>query len=1030
MRCQKLISAQASETCTYPEVSGEVEIELRWVRDESGGGPAAPLYKLHIRNMSASILESDSDFVLDGAARLGLHTALTKCAPINEKTLVRLDLCILRAASLDPSRVGIGHPFVIVRCNDSEVHRTPARWSTLSPTWSRGASVVCFQIPSVASGTPYGLSVEVWCATTSTARACCLGRIPLMPTKLLDHGREYEHQLLAGALILTWRQLRPKTLEFPAELKFSRDEAASSAAKELSYTLQISNWTVYPQTEGAYICASLGSASAISDEGCLELMAEPSCFTSLEELQIEVKSKGEIGHNSKCGECLIPLQAHWIGDKEPHQLVQMLTHTTSGLLGHLAFSIQVRCRRPHKAKHDGTRTTRELERLSVLHALRRSAEYAKRASQDAIGAFERAADSTERKALSATQGVCRREAMRAMSRLQHSIELGILYDGVRSEVTAGGAVEQRNGHKTKCAAPRSEITTGSAVAQQHASRETSCSARPSSLAIKHRELAHVRIDIRIDPTEKLGIIWGDVERDELAALVANRSGFSARVTSTPHARVSHEMSLQFANANDQRSRSVERNYSEADDMSEAMNQYRSTFSSLEPLLARISVVDEELIKLSAGSKSHARTLALRAGRNLTVLGLRKGMQAARLGVCLGWRAVSLNGRELGCREHLSTALNAPMEEMILTFTARIECRHQFHALRNLKRYLVATKRCEEVSQVTAAAREKTISLDLRKQLGISWTTATGGHGHSKGGLEVKVVMPNLDHIRGGMILTRVASRPVHDEEDFSDILDSLRSTYTYVVNFDFMLPRHVHKRVIFFDARQDFGALFQGDSILRLLPNAPATKARVRPGWILLSVNGLAVTGGASPVALLADLRRRASDHGDPFSQATTARHTELVFNVAVDDLISLFINPRNPGIDWTFLPRTTKENSSCNELGGDVFVKEVVNGTGRPKRGWRLIKIEYNNAQHFPASPGAMMAAFEHATNLGQEEVKVTFDCAEEDDGCDRDNVIGDGRNATPEDLVPPPEACGTRNLPVVELPVVEPSIYLHIIN
>ena len=255
-------------------------------------------------------------------------------------------------------------------------------------------------------------------------------------------------------------------------------------------------------------------------EAFLELMAEPSCFTSVEELQIEVKSKGETGDNSKYGECFIPLQTHWVGDKEPHQLVQMLTHPTGGLRGHLTFSIQVR-RCLNKAKYDDEiRTTRELKHLSALHALRQSAEYAKRASQDATSAFERAADSIERRALSATQAVCRREAMRAMSRLQHSIELGMFYDGVRSEITTE-TVEQRAGHGTTCAAPRSEITAGSAVAQQHAGRETSRRALPSSsLAIKHRELAHVRMDIRIDPTENLGIIWGDVERDELAALAA------------------------------------------------------------------------------------------------------------------------------------------------------------------------------------------------------------------------------------------------------------------------------------------------------------------------------------------------------------------------------------------------------------------------------------------------------------------------------------------------------------------------------
>ena len=105
-----------------------------------------------------------------------------------------------------------------------------------------------------------------------------------------------------------------------------------------------------------------------------------------------------------------------------------------------------------------------------------------------------------------------------------------------------------------------------------------------------------------------------------------------------------------------------------------------------------------------------------------------------------------------------------------------------------------------------------------------------------------------------------------------------------------------------------------------------------------------------------------------------------------------------------------------------------MVNGTGRPRRGWRLVKIEYNDAQHFPASPGAMLAAFENATNLRQEEVKVTFDCAEEEDFHADFHADGhdvhDGHDDTPEGD-PLSEAFGTPNLPVVE-----PSIYLTIID
>ena len=123
---------QASES--YPVVSGELEVELRWVRSQLTFIPE-PLYKLHIGDMSAAILSSES-ILLDGSARLGVHTAMIKRAPIADKTLVCSNLCILRATSLDPNSVGIGHPFVVVRCNDSEVHRTPAQWSTLNPTWS------------------------------------------------------------------------------------------------------------------------------------------------------------------------------------------------------------------------------------------------------------------------------------------------------------------------------------------------------------------------------------------------------------------------------------------------------------------------------------------------------------------------------------------------------------------------------------------------------------------------------------------------------------------------------------------------------------------------------------------------------------------------------------------------------------------------------------------------------------------------------------------------------------------------------
>ena len=44
------------------------------------------------------------------------------------------------------------------------------------------------------------------------------------------------------------------------------------------------------------------------------------------------------------------------------------------------------------------------------------------------------------------------------------------------------------------------------------------------------------------------------------------------------------------------------------------------------------------------------------------------------------------------------------------------------------------------------------------------------------------------------------------------------------------------------------------------------------------------------------------------------------------------------------------------------------------------------------------MLAAFENATNLRQEEVKVTFDCAEEEDFHADGHDVHDGHDDTPE--------------------------------
>ena len=138
-------------------------------------------------------------------------------------------------------------------------------------------------------------------------------------------------------------------------------------------------------------------------------------------------------------------------------------------------------------------------------------------------------------------------------------------------------------------------------------------------------------------------------------------------------------------------------------------------------------------------------------------------------------------------------------------------------------------------------------------------------------------------IRGGWLLERIASMPVHDEGDLSEAISSLRSTRTFVVNFDFIAPRYLNKRIIRIDARKELGVASWGknNEVTGLNPNSVATKTKIRVGWILLAINGESLSGNSSPSAVLTEIRLRANDRIDPLSHTAAARHAELIFNAA-----------------------------------------------------------------------------------------------------------------------------------------------------
>ena len=285
-------------------------------------------------------------------------------------------------------------------------------------------------------------------------------------------------------------------------------------------------------------------------------------------------------------------------------------------------------------------------------------------------------------------------------------------------------------------------------------------------------------------------------------------------------------------------------------------------------------------------------------------------------------------------------------------------------------------------------------------------------------------MPNTmsaqRRIRGGWILARIAGMPVRDEGDLAEIISSLRSARSHVVHFDFIAPRRLHKRVIRFDARKELGIATWGEGreVTGLLPNSAATRGRIRTGWILLAINGEPVSDDISPAASLTELRRRANDRTDQFSRTATARHSELTFNTASDDMRQVILDPRKPGIEWKIMPNIASNGPVAS--GGEIIVEKVTDMKRFPKRGWRLIQIHDNKSQQTPRTREALFAAFEVAAKNGQNEIKLTFDCSDEEP--DFEDVSKTQADAVTETEVDP------HYLP--DLPVVESSIYIHIVG
>jgi len=657
------------ESRKYPHPRGEIEVEFRWVCEEPRSEPA---FKLHFRNMSAAILRSPSDTVLDGAARLGIHANYIKFTPngsdhvlAEDNTRVCVQLRILRATHPVSLKDERSHPFIVVRCNNREIHRTAAQYLTSIPTWMHDKSLACAQISIAEAQRSHNVSVELWAAGVDFSRNY-MGGVALTSKQLLDErlqGQEWQYALKGGVgtfehakLTLMWNTLQQAGEVACVKLQDADEvhpvESPGGASNDFfprvadnTYEIHVMDLKIAQLGSSASsvlvdqklcLSASLGDSttSLMGPATEFRLLVRGRCWrgTTIEHLHLRVSSQGK--HGSCYGDCIIPLQAHWINDGIPHRILQMLSHPEyDGLHGYVMGSLKIASRRPELLASLSELARDEHER--VICALERSAARAKRTARDAGYAVERATSSKARAALRRSITTYHREAARATRRLEAARDLSSDMFHGRAELRLTSL--NADFKSTVGLAPRSDF-----IPQQETHANFTLESlvlEASTLTVKQRELAHVAIDIRVDPAKSLGIIWGNVDDDETVALAANQSGFSKIMPSTtPHAQ----------------------------NLAAKAAGMLTTTPQISPA------------ELKRAVKESARNLAGTAGRDLAVLGLRTTGEAARLGVRLGWRAVAMDGAILSSRESLVRALESKLSQKVavLTFTRRVEWRYE------------------------------------------------------------------------------------------------------------------------------------------------------------------------------------------------------------------------------------------------------------------------------------------------------------------------------------------------------------------
>lgn len=436
------------------------------------------------------------------------------------------------------------------------------------------------------------------------------------------------------------------------------------------------------------------------------------------------------------GKSYIHVLEEWIADNGPRVVSLPLTRSQKGELGTFSFEITI-----HQGKSgpsaSATHNAAAEERQRVLMALDRSTKLATLAWQHADEAAKLSKDPASRADL-------RKAALKAKHQTDHALQRLRFAQALNADDFAQRAKGRLDHIKlTTFRRNKRQAVSRAAALERDAANAAAAAYKAARSLEKRRQYCHVQVVVEVNVRCALGIVWSDVDQDEIEALEAGHSGSARDPELTNHVMDPKGKSAKW----------FSRKGAVATKQTGANSEVVTTPSSKSDEETELNQLDQKLAALSAGSRSVARSAASAAGVDLRVADVLTGGQAQALGIRVGWRAVAMDDVPIGSKrqlEHDIANLKARLDDeneavtcrssVRIAFTKRVVLHEERVRLKNLRRNLMKLRRTNSSIRNSCTMRKKRIQLDPSQPLGITWsqTTQVNSSGSSCNALEVSI----------------------------------------------------------------------------------------------------------------------------------------------------------------------------------------------------------------------------------------------------------------------------------------------------